>query len=68
MGRPFGQPISNGQRSPVIAAMQVDGQRSPVIAAMQVAVTLETSKLSVLSGPSGVAAANFSLVLLAPVS
>ena len=37
-------------------------------AEMQVVFALETLHLSVLSCPSGVAAANFSLVLLAPVT
>ena len=50
---PQWQPISNGHRSFIVAAMQV-------------AITLETSRLSVRSCPTGAAAANFSLVLLAP--
>ena len=50
---PQWQPISNGHRSLIVAAMQV-------------AITLETSRLSVRSCPSGAAAANFTLVLLAP--
>ena len=42
------------------------GRRSLIVAAMQVAITLETSRLSALSYPTGAAAANFTLVLLAP--
>ena len=45
-----------------------NGCRSFIIAAMQVVFALETLPLSVLSCPSGVAAANFSLVLLAPAA
>ena len=50
---PQWQPISNGHRSLILAAMQV-------------AITLETSRLSALSCPTGAAASNFTLVLLAP--
>ncbi len=50
---PQWQPISNGHRSLIVAAMQV-------------AITLETSRLSALSCPTGAAASNFTLVLLAP--
>ncbi len=50
---PSWQPISNGHRSLIVAAMQV-------------AITLETSRLRVRSCPTGAAASNFSLVLLDP--
>ena len=45
-----------------------NGRRPFIVAAMQVVFALETLPLSVLSCPSGVAAANFSLVLLAPAA